>query len=83
MNWGKFRSDVLDAMMYFILPIVVSATILFLTSCSTSLPSRPDTGNHGQGHSPDSDCQGQYAQYVQTPDGDRFFLECWGVNHGK
>ncbi len=51
-----------------------------LAGCAGTLPHRPDTGNHGQGHSPGSECQGQYAMYIQTPTGDRFFLECVNIH---
>lgn len=42
------------------------------------LPSRPPTGNHGQGHSPQGDCPEQYREPVEL-DGQEFPLTCWGV----
>ena len=51
----------------------VFVCVIALTGCSASLPSRPNTGNHGQGHSPGADCPAQYAESV-----DEFFLYCWG-----
>lgn len=41
------------------------------------LPSRPPTGNHGQGHSPQGDCPEQYREPVEL-DGQEFPLTCWG-----
>lgn len=61
--------------------------LLILGGCSgygvfqhAPLPHRPDTMNHGQGHNPGPGCIGQYHEYVETPDGSRFFLECWGLD---
>lgn len=61
--------------------ILLGMFIMVLSGCSTTLPHRPDTMNNGQGHNPSSACGGQYHMYVQSPDGDRFFLECWGQDH--
>ncbi len=51
--------------------------ILYSKHVPTSLPSRPDTGNHGQGHSPSSDCPKQYHERVDV-DGVEFPLTCFG-----
>ena len=61
-------------------PLALVGVVWLLCSCTATLPHRPDTGNHGQGHSPSSKCVGQYAMYVETPTGDRFFLECVNIH---
>ena len=61
-------------------PLALVGVVWLLCSCTASLPHRPDTGNHGQGHSPGSACEGQYAMYVVAPTGDRFFLECVNIH---
>lgn len=52
-------------------------TWFFLDISRHGLPSRPPTGNHGQGHSPTADCPDQYKQPVEV-DGTEYPLTCFG-----
>lgn len=66
-------------------------TLFLLTSCADTpkpkpawpaptyyLPSRPPTGNHGQGQAPPIDCPRQYREIVALDDGKAVLLYCWG-----
>lgn len=55
----------------------IGMTWFFIDMSGHGLPSRPPTGNHGQGHSPAADCPDQYKQPVEV-DGTEYPLTCFG-----
>jgi len=59
-------------------PMLALGVLLMFTADRMPLPSRPPTGNHGQGQSPARGrCPpGTREFWVDTDDGGQFFLEC-------
>lgn len=57
--------------------VSIGITWFFIDTSRHGLPSRPPTGNHGQGHSPQADCPKQYKQPVEV-DGIEYPLTCFG-----
>lgn len=57
--------------------LLTGLILMSLYACVHRPPPRPPTGNHGQGHSPSSDCPGQYRQPVEVDD-IQFPLTCFG-----
>ncbi len=72
MTWDKAHAAV-GAMIG--TAFVVLLMLVMLGGCG--LPSRPPTGNHGQGQSPVAACPGQYRFPVEV-DGAEFPLTCFG-----
>lgn len=62
----------------FVLFMLTGLAMMCVSKCvPTMLPHRPDTGNHGQGHSPPADCPHQYRSPVEV-DGQEYPLTCFG-----
>jgi hypothetical protein len=75
---------ILTAVFLGLTAFVIGVTLAFvLVGCASSpatLPSRPPTGNHGQGQSPPAECPHQHQMTVDLPDGSgTFFIYCWGA----